>query len=119
MGTGLEENKAFLLLNDLEDSRPWQAWVGDTQITQENGTNPRIRQMGIKEFNEYAIAQLTDKSRMYEIRIVQSDDLKPLVDPTLPWFLSFDEGTTKIPVQCLEVRESTQQGLSWKVIVSR
>ena len=107
----------FLIGLDAEQERPWQVYVSDTLIQQENGSNPRIRQLGIKEVNQFV--GLTEKTILYSVRIVQHAAIASLIRQDLPWALSFDGGVTKVPCRCLQIVQEGTQGVSWKIILER
>lgn len=111
--------QSFILGLDQAQQRPWQLWIGNEQITQPDGSNPRIKQLNLNTVTTFMVAGFTDKNTLYSIRIVQSERLKPLMDPTLKWYLSFDGGDTKFPVTVVEIRESITQSAYWTVTVAK
>lgn len=118
--TQLDEIKQFVLDNDAVEGRTWQAWTNGAQIVQSNGTNPRIRQLGLRDAGEFALQMDRVMGQLYEVRIVKDDDIAPLVRADAKWQLSFDEGTTFVDCRVLPpIRESTQQGLAWLVTLER
>ena len=109
--------KQFTLTQDKALARPWEVFSGGEKILQENGTNPRVLQLPEMTANEFA--GLTDKTKLYEVRIIKHDAIAHLIKPARTWEIDFKSGN-KIKMQAIIIRECTKpaiQDFAWVVIL--
>lgn len=112
------EIRDFLLSAEALQTHVHQVWAGNQPIIQANGTHPRVRQMEIKDANQFA--GLTDKTTLYEVRIIRADNLVPFVRYDVRWELSFNGGVSRVPCKCLQVlSHPAGQEVGWMVILER
>lgn len=109
--------KQFTLTQEKAQSRPWEVYSGSEIILQENGTNPRVVQLPAESANEFA--GLTDKTKIYEVRIIKHSGITHLIKPARTWEIDFKSGN-KIKMQVIQIKECTRpaiQDFAWTVIL--
>lgn len=114
------EIREFLLSAEALQTRIHQVWAGGQPIVQANGTHPRVRQMPVESANQFLGAGMTDKTSLYEVRIIRSEALVPFVLYNVKWELSFNAGVSRVPCRCLQVKSHPAgQEVGWEVILER
>jgi hypothetical protein len=109
----------FLLQAETLVTHNHLVWAGGQPIVHSNGTNPRVRQLPVKAANEFGNAGLTDKSSLYEIRIIYSEALDSLVRYDVLWELSLDGGAP-MRCKCIQIlAHPAGQNVGWLVTVER
>lgn len=112
------ELRDFMLTCEAMQTHVHRVWAGNQPIIQTNGTHPRVRQMEIKDANQFA--GITDKTTLYEVRIIRDPSLVPFVRYDTLWELSFDAGATRVKCRCLQVlSHQAGQEVGWMVILER
>lgn len=112
-----QEIRQFMLDAEALQTHVHQVWAGGNPIIQANGTHPRVRQMEIKDANQFA--GLTDKTTLYEVRIIRSETLAPFVRYDVTWEISFS-GAARVRCKCLQVlSHPAGQEVGWMVILER
>lgn len=111
---------AFLLKQDARENRPWRLYVNGQQLTQANGTNPRISQVSPTE--ALTISATSDRviELLYKARVVKQGIDPALMLPTNRWQISFDGGVTLFDCRVqAPIREKGTQGVAWLVFLER
>lgn len=114
----LDQRQQFLLDLDAGQNREWRVWANGILIQQSNGSNPRIKQVSPQTLA--LLPGFEDVALAYEVRIVKSDELKPLIRADVTWALSFDGGATQMMCRCVPpIREHSNPGLAWVVYLRK
>lgn len=99
-------NKKFLLSQDLAEQRQTQFFFEGVRITQENGTNPRIRRLSNRESNEFIT--ISESLPEYSVRVINYSGTPTFTTTAIYWILF---GSQKIPYKCLDIKKSSEEGL--------
>jgi len=107
--------KKLVESTDAKMARPWQLYINDSLILQNGGSNPRIRNLSDK--NRLLIPGISETAKAWEVRILKTTTITPLIKLENRWALSFDDGATKQKCRCVQVKDSIRPGESWLVIL--
>lgn len=110
----LLQNRAFLLDQDLRESRDWQIYYESSpgikaQIIQSNGTNPKINRLSLKQLSDFQ--NVSNLVPSYMVRVVLNTVIEPILRTNKNYFLSLDGGITSIKTICVHIEPSKSQGL--------
>lgn len=106
-------NKQFLLEQDRIENRQFEFYSDGVLITQENGTNPRIRRIGNQQQLEYAAINETVPD--YEVRIILSTGMSFLLNSV--YEIEFSS-TVRKKYKCVNIIGSNEPGLFVKIILA-
>ena len=117
MMLSIEQRQEFLLGLDLQHNTRYRVWAG-SPIVQSNGSHPKIHQMPPQK--AILIPGLEETAIAWEIRIIKSLELTPLIRADVPWSISLDGGVTQHLCRVLPpIREHDNPELAWVVILRR
>jgi hypothetical protein len=98
-------NKAFLLEQDLLENRQVQFIYNGVVITQENGTNPRIKRLSARAANDFIT--VAEKLPDYEVRVI----LPVVVAFTVNGKFQINWQPQIIDYKAIDIKASFEEGL--------
>lgn len=117
-GIPLEYRKDFVLRFDLFHNTHYRVWAGGVPVIQSNGSHPKIKQLGADRIA--LIPGLEEVTYAWEVRIVKSEELIPLIRADRTWAISFDGGVTQQICRVVPpIREHSNSELAWVVILRK
>lgn len=114
----IEEQRRWVLDGDARMGNPVELWIGDVQVIQANGTNPKVVALDIQESLLMGSAGISESVSVYRCRIVRADSLEQRLDPKQKWELLFPGRTERVRVYPRGAIAETQMvGLGWEMIL--
>jgi hypothetical protein len=98
-------SKLFLLQQDLIENRKYQLFSNNILVTQENGTNPRIRRMSDKSRNEFIT--VSESLPDYSARVILGNN-QPILRVSNDYKIKFSD-TEIIDCRCIDIKKSYEQ----------
>ncbi|MFB2832910.1 hypothetical protein [Floridanema evergladense] len=117
-GVSLPDRKQFLLNLDTFHNTHYRVWAGGIPVIQSNGSMPKIKQLPYEKIA--LIPGLDDTTTAWEVRIVKSGELAPLIRADRTWAISFDGGATQQICRVVPpIREHNNPELAWIVTLRK
>lgn len=114
----LGDRKQFLLNLDAFHNIYYRVWAGGVPVIQSNGSHPKIKQLGADKIA--LIPGMEEVTYAWEVRIVKSEELAPLIRADRTWAISFDGGATQQICRVVPpIREHSNPELAWVVTLRK
>lgn len=118
LGLSLEERKQFVLDLDSFHNIYYRVWAGGVPVIQANNSHPKIKQLSPEKIA--LMPGLEETTYAWEVRIVKSEELAPLIRADRTWAISFDGGQTQQICRVVPpIREHSNPELAWVVILRK